>query len=261
MIRFIAVLLVASSVFAQETPTQNVFNVFGSIGAGFKTGGQLISSYSQNSDGAIIKREDNYLNYGQGFKIDLGAQYYAMENLALQASFGMSFGIPSFEIKDRVLSLNEADSLVLVDSNVTYKRNMYGIKIMAVPRFEVLELIYMYTGVGIGFFWNSLHYETTRTSPTETKNEEGRIISSPTLGLTGMLGADFPVSDIFSIFGEIAFEQLSFKWKERRIEKTNIIPSRVGTVFYNEDDPNNAAPYKVPGSNWQIRIGLRANIL
>jgi opacity protein-like surface antigen len=172
----------------------------------------------------------------------------------------ISLGAPGFETNDRLLH-TDTTGTYLVDSTTKYTRNMYGIKILVVPRFEVLELITMYTGVGLGYFWNSNHYEITRLRSTGTTTEKGRIVSSPTLGWTGLIGADFPVSDKIALFGEIAFDQVAFKWKKRIIEQTNIMDKKVKTDFFEEDDPGNEEPLKVPGSNWQIRIGARFSIL
>lgn len=257
MRRTMLIIFSAFLVSAQETTqqTREVLNVFGSIGIGFKTGGQLFTSITENSLGEKIKEENEFFNYGQGFKIDLGAQYLAMENLGLQLDFEISLGAPGFETDDHLIDTAGAR----IDSTTEYTRNMYGIKFLVVPRFEVLELITMYTGVGLGFFWNSNHYEITRSEPTGTKTEKGRIVSSPTLGWTGLLGADYPVSDRVALFGEIAFDQVAFKWKKRIVEQSNI--NEIGTIFFEEDDPKNEAPLKVPGSNWQIRIGVRFSIL
>lgn len=249
----------AGIVSAQQAPqTQHeILNVFGSIGVGFKTGGQLFTSVTQNSSGAVTKEEDEFFNYGQGFKIDVGAQYLAMENLGLQTDMEISLGAPGFETNDH-LTVDD-----VVDSSVKYNRNLFGIKFMVVPRFEVLELITMYTGVGLGFFWNSLHYETMVMHPAGTTSEKGKIITNPTLGFTGLIGADYPISDNFALFGELAFDQISFRWKKRVVDETNIADHSPGTTFFEEDDPNptNDTPLRVPGSNWQIRIGARLSVL
>jgi len=248
------IIFFACIVSAQQPPQtqKDILNVFGSIGIGFKTGGQLFTSVTKNDSGIITKEEDEFFNYGQGFKINFGAQYSAMENLGLQADMEISLGAPGFETNDHFAAY---------DSSVEYHRNLFGIKFMVVPRFEVLELITMYTGVGLGFFWNSLHYETTILQPNGTTTEKGKIISNPTLGFTGLIGADYPISDIFALFGEIAFDQISFRWKKKIVDQTNIQNHKLGTTFFEEDDPSNDAPLKVPGSNWQIRIGARLSVL
>jgi opacity protein-like surface antigen len=258
-------IFLASIVSAQQAPQtpqtqQEILNVFGSIGVGFKTGGQLFTSITQNSSGAITKEEDEFFNYGQGFKIDFGAQYLAMDNLGLQTDMEISLGAPGFETNNHLVDTLTATSL---DSSVKYNRNLFGIKFMVVPRFEVLELITMYTGVGIGFFWNSLHYETTVMRPAGTTSEKGKIITNPTLGFTGLIGANYPISDIFALFGEIAFDQISFRWKKQVVDETNIAGHNTGVIPFEEDDPNpnNGTQLRVPGSNWQIRIGARLSVL
>ncbi len=114
----------------------------------------------------------------------------------------------------------------------------------------------MYTGVGVGLFWNSWKYKTENvgealgTSVNETI--EGKIKTSPKLAFLGLAGADFPLSEILTLFGEVAFEQMSFTTK-KYIEGNK-------TVVY-EKDSNLPAPQKIPGSNWQIRFGVKMGIL
>lgn len=258
----------ACMVSAQQAPQtqREILNVFGSIGIGFKTGGQLFTSVTQSSDGTttiITKEEDEYFNYGQGFKIDVGAQYLAMENVGLQSDMEISLGAPGFETNNHLLDTANHTTTSFLDESIKYNRNLFGIKFMVVPRFEVLELITMYTGVGLGFFWNSLHYETMVVRPGGTTTEKGKIITNPTLGFTGLIGVNYPISDNFALFGELAFDQISFRWKKQIVDETNIAGHSPGTTFFAEDDPNpnNGTPLRVPGSNWQIRIGARLSVL
>lgn len=233
-------------------------NLFGSIGYGFGTGGSLFSTVDRDySISAEVKRNDSYLNYGRGFKFDLGAQYFMMKNVALQMGIGFSAGFPGLETAIQNYKVTSSDN-TFSDSTTNYKFGLFGIKALVVPRFEILDLLNMYAGVGVGLFWSSMSYDVTRVSLTGTQKENGKIKASPTLALLGELGADYPLSDIISVYGEIALEQMSFTWKEKLIEKTNIsghTPN--GTEVYEKDVPNQGAPLNSPGSNWQIRFGLR----
>jgi opacity protein-like surface antigen len=174
-------------------------NIFGAAGFGFGTGGKLIQSITKNGL-TTADKEDHYFNYGQGLKLDLGIQYYMMENLALQVGFGMSGRVPRLATENNLIL--PASSINIEE---TYKSSLFGVKVMVVPRFEVLELTNMYAGIGVGFFWNSLRYETdsimTVGTITTTATETGKYISSPKLGLLGLLGIDYPLSDVLCAFG------------------------------------------------------------
>lgn len=224
------------------------FNIFGSIAGGFGLGGVRDSSRVVEN-GITTSVTDQFFNYGSGFKIDLGCQYFMMEDVALQASFSLSMG-GRFKISDEV-----GDS----HTTTTYKRRLYGIKVGVVPRFEALDLIDVYTGVGIGFYWNSRPFEKVFENPQGTQESKGKITSSPTFGFHGLLGMDYPLTDQFTLFGEIGFELMRFNLKKYIIKETNITTEEPGTTFYNKDDTDsdNLAPEKVPGSNFQIRIGIR----
>jgi len=251
MKKLLLVACLAAAAFAQEPSGSSgeKLSIFGAMGFGFGVGGELYTATDASS--TSTKEEDKYLNYGQGFKLDFGARYGLMENLGAQADFELSFGMPGFELVDKTSATT---------STTTYKRSMYGIKLLVVPQFEMLELITMYSGVGIGFFWNSLRYEKETTTAILNTSEKGKIVSRPALGFCGLLGADYPLTDRFTLFGELAFNQVSFKWKKRVVDESTT-SSEIGTHFYEEDDPNNPAPPKVPGSNWQIRIGARFGLL
>ena len=54
--------------------------------------------------------------------------------------------------------------------------------------------------------------------------------------MLGLLGIDIPLSDLMAVFGEVAFEQLSFKWR-KRIEDGL-------TINYEKDAANLDAPLR-----------------
>ena len=80
--------------------------------------------------------------------------------------------------------------------------------------------------IGIHYILNV----TERFSVTNT-SEEGKIISSPALGFTGFLGADFPLAKRVTLFGQIGFDLVSFKWKEEFVGERNNNNSRGNTLF------------------------------
>jgi opacity protein-like surface antigen len=249
---FMMMVLVSAGIQAQTTEK---LNCYGSLGYGFGTGGQLFSS-TQLSAGVngrdSIDRKDRYFNYGRGLKVDLGVQYFMMENVALQAGFYYSGGVPALEASYRV----DTASATIFDSTFSFHHHLFGLKVCAVPRFEILELLNVNAGVGIGLFWNSLRYEIVSETPTATRNEEGAIQSSPTLGLVGLVGADFPLTDLMSLYSEVGFEQMSFKWKKRIIDQSQF-GRRTGSYNFEKNTPNQEPPPRIPGSNWRIGVGIR----
>lgn len=236
---------------------QNTLNVYGSMGFGFRTGGHRFESTESSALQGITKREDKYFSYGQGIKFDAGIQYFMMKNVALQAAVGYSGGLPGLETKDRV---DDGIDVATLTTTTDYNTHLFGLKVMVVPYFDFLELMDMYVGVGTGFFWNSFRYTRTIKRSVGTQTEKGKIRSAPTLGLLGMLGAEIPLTDLFCAFGEIGFEQMSFKWTKNIIDESDP-PGSPRTEFFEKDAPNQRPPEKVPGSNWQIRAGLRFGIM
>lgn len=243
----------ALTIFAQ---TNEKFNCYGSIGYGFGSGGQLFSSTTiENTD--TTERKDRYLSYGQGVKFDFGLQYFMMENVALQVGFNYTPGVPGIKTEySRDVSVAGITSRIL-DSTVEYHRHMFGLKAMVVPRFEILELLDMHTGVGIGFYWNALSYETTRTIADTSQTEKGSIKSAPSLGLNGLIGVDYPLNDLLSLFGEVGFDMTSFRWTKQKIKETGITGNSNGSYNFEKDTPNQRPPLRVSGSSWRLSFGVR----
>lgn len=256
-LRLILTALVISSIsiIAQNNET---FNVYGSIGYGFGSSGQLFSSTIIKTEGLsidTIERKDRYLNYGQGLKIDVGVQYFMMENVALQAGFIYTPGVPGLTTEYRN-DFNLLGVQGFVDSTVEYHRNMFGVKAMIVPRFEIFELLNMHTGVGVGFYWNTLSYEMTRITADTTLTENGSIQSAPSLGFNGLLGVDYPISDHLSLFGEVGFDMTSFSWTKQMIKNTEFNRA-TGSYNFEKNTPNQRPPLHVSGSNWRLSVGVR----
>lgn len=223
-------------------------NIFGGIGFGFGMGGTLYTS--RNTETASTKEKDQFYNYGNGLKFDIGCQYFLMDKVSLQGSFCYSAGLPAFKVVTE--SANRTDT-------ETFGRQLFGVKVHIVPKFEVLDLIDMYTGVGFGVYWNSRKFE--RVIETNVKQEaNGSINSSPSLGFSGMLGTDYPIDDKLTLFGELGFEHVTFNLTEYVIDKSTIPGIQGGsTIKYVKDDSNidNYSPAKIPGSNFQLRVGVR----
>ncbi|MBN1759608.1 MAG: outer membrane beta-barrel protein [Chitinispirillaceae bacterium] len=240
---FLVSIAVATTSIRAEYET---LNLFGSIGGGFGMGGTLYES-SKVEDGNTTVT-DRFFNYGSGFKFDVGCQYFLMENVALQPSFSYSVGIP-FKVENIT---------ALQTTTTTFSRHLFGIKVQVVPHFEVLDLITMYTGVGIGFFWNSRPFKTVSETGTGgttlTQETTGKIASKPALGFLAALGTDYPLNDKLTLFGELGVEQISFSLDKYVVKKPDS-----QTIYYSKDDSNtdNLNPQKVPGSNFQIRFGVR----
>ncbi len=227
--------------FAIITHAQTAY-VFGSLGYGFGYGGYtnetLFRSFTQTDEG-VRNVEDHYFNYGRGIKFDVGGWYALMEDIGVQGAIGLSFGVPDYNIEQEINDINY---------ELEYNFFVFSIKAQIVPRFTVIQLLDMYIGVGTGLYFAGLSYEG---------DEEGSFDSRAALGFNGMVGADLPIMDDLSVFGEIGFEQVSFTLEQQEITRTNFPDREEGTFPFERDSQNLSAPPKIPGSNWGIRIGIR----
>lgn len=229
-------------------------SLFGSVGYGFGIGGadnagvDLASvQYDNAAHSNIVKRDDNYLNYGAGMKIDLGANYAIMEHVALQGGLSYTAGTPKLRVKT---------SYPGYEQTLIYSHNSLGIKILVLPSFRVIELLDVHIGVGLGLYFAGTSIEGESTRAAEITND-GKIDTRPTFGFCGQAGVDYPMTDKLALFGDINFETLRFTAQAYESTTSNT------TVHYvrNSSANNEFTPPKLPGTNWSFRVGVKFAVL
>jgi hypothetical protein len=236
----VVVLSMTTALFAQGKTDNNskTISLCGSIAYGFGMGGQWIDQSVSINGLAVQERSDKYLNYGDGFKLELGGLYKLMENLDGQAVFCYNSGTPSIKaVTQRV------NSLV---TNI-YSADMLGFKVMALPRVKIFDLLDMYTGFGMGLYFASLSWTNSATT------YQGNFRTSPALAFCGSIGVNYPVYNDLIVYGEIAIEQMSFT-------RTSKLDAETGdqTTYEQDSNANNiTAPDKIPGSNIAFRVGVK----
>jgi hypothetical protein len=241
-VAIIAVFAMASALFAHDTTNADskVFSLCGSIGYGFGMGGEWIDASVKLNGLAVQERSDKYLNYGDGFKLELGGIYKLMENLDAQAVINYNAGVPNIQAITEINSANKTIN--------TYKPSTFGFKTMVLPRVKILDLLDMYAGFGVGLYFASLSWTNSET------NFDGNFKTAPALAFCGSVGANYPVYNDLIIYGEIAIEQMSFT-------VNSILDAGTGdqTNFEQDSNANSGVehPKKIPGSNIAFRVGAK----
>jgi opacity protein-like surface antigen len=216
---------------------QKPFSIIGSIGYGFGVGGYYVGSLNKYANTVLVEKNDQYLNYGHGLKIEAGVHYLLMEHLGCQAVLSYTAGVPPIQVTNIPAGLETE----------TYSRNTFGIKALLVPRVQVLDLFDVYAGFGMGLFFGWLSWERA-SSPYK-----GEYKTNPGFAFCGSLGAEYPVIRELIVFAEIAIEQMNFT-----VTRSRGTESSLETVYeQNSTAPNIFAPPKVPGSNVALRAGVR----
>jgi hypothetical protein len=240
---FMIVVSTATVLFAQGMTDKNSkdFSLCGSLAYGFGVGGQWIDESVKYNGAAIQDKSDKYLNYGDGFKLELGGMYKLMEYLDAQAVFSYNAGVPSIEaVNQNVVPGTQVTN--------TYKTNTFGIKAMVLPRVKILDLLDMYTGFGLGLYFGWLSWTNSETT------FDGNYKTSPALAFCGTIGANYPVYNDLILYGEIALEQMSFTI-------TSILSALDGRQTNFEQDSKATSgvlpPDKIPGSNVAFRVGVK----
>jgi opacity protein-like surface antigen len=253
-----------NSSFGQSQEFRPSIHAFAMVGYGFTSTGaeipanptlsleqQKVHTQSQtiNSSGIKTEVQDQYINYGQGLKTEIGAEMELMEKLAAELSFEYTAGVPFLSVK-----YENQDALNPLSWEEKYRKHAFGLKAMVKPHLMVLDLLDMYCGVGIGLFFTKCTYTN---SDVDLGKQDGYFKTRPGLGLLGQFGAYYPVHDLLDIKAELAFEQVSFSLKELR-------PTDGNYIYHferNSTAGNEFQPVKIPGSNLALRIGVRYKIL
>lgn len=239
----ILVLSMATALFAQDKSNRSskAFSLCGSIAYGFGMGGQLIDTSKKiDNQSTLQEKSGKYLNYGDGFKLELGGIYKLMENLDAQAVLSYNAGVPT------ISAVYENAETSTSFSN-TYKANTFGIKAMVLPRVKIFDLLDMYTGFGIGLYFASLSWTYSETTV------KGYFTTSPAIAFCGAIGVNYPVYNDLVVYGEMAIEQMNFT-------VTNILNAKDGklTTYEQDSQANNIQPpSKIPGSNVAFRVGAK----
>ncbi len=224
---------------------------FIATGFGFPIGGHLLDSTSQTfksvSDATPYEVEDHYLNYGFGIKADAGVNYLLTNYLGMRFTVSYTGGIPPIHVE---VKYEDNDNAGFTEK---YKRNMFGFNVMLLPRFELFELFDMYGGPGIGLFFAFLKRENNNNDGNH--EYEGEIRTIPALSFHGLIGTDLPLNDKLTLFGELSFSQMSFKAKSRTDT------DKADNIDFNKDSNTSPAPFKIPGSNIALRIGIKMTVM
>jgi hypothetical protein len=243
-------------------------NVFVNTGWGFGIGGHLLREVSATGTGngpTVNENKDYYLHMGKGLKFEVGAGYMAMPNLETRFSVDFNFGLGAPTIKERIFNDATTPLEIIRDEKVDYKSLFsWGVRVMAVPQFEMLELIDMYLGAGLSLNFASGTIDTTFNYQDGTyDNTVYDMQFVPAMGFCGLVGFVYPLSEMTDFFGELQFESKSFTLRTEKLKSNYRKPGSTisqpdGEITYEENKGGALrAPPKYSGSNWGIRAGLR----
>jgi len=240
--------LMAGSLFAQYYGDSKKFSLLFSTGWGFGIGGvnnagQVdLRSVTRDGSGNPIESKDYYLNFASGFRLGGGIQYRIMDNVDSRLEFQFTAGIPKMKVKD--IDPTRPGQPEITD---TYTRNLFGMRLLALPAFRLFNLIDMHAGVGIGLFFASFTYERTG------EPYEGYLKTLPAFAFSGCIDMDYPIAEYFALFGGFSFDAMSFTVKtQRETDDPAVIHFEKNSIA-----PNEPTPPKIPGSNWAITVGAR----
>jgi hypothetical protein len=221
---------------------------FGQGGGWFEPSGFFIYSMTDKD------YKDYYINMGEGLRFEAGIGYMAMPNLETRYSVDFNFGLFAPKVEYTLDNINTPGATP-GDYTIDYSYFSWGLKIMAVPQFEMLELLDMYLGAGISL---NFAYGTKDSTFVDaaTKTSASTVyemqFSPAVLGFCGLVGFVLPLSETMDFLGELQFESKSFTLKREHTDTDGISDN-----LYEKNDKDFPARPVFPGSNWSLRAGLR----
>jgi hypothetical protein len=107
----------------------------------------------------------------------------------------------------------------------------------------------MYVGCGVGVCFAWVTYEQTGRAT------EGELYTRPAVTFNGLIGGEYPFSELFALYADIGFQQMSFTVKKQ-------LDVNQTTYHYekNSESNNEYTPFKIPGSNVTLRAGVRFSV-
>ncbi len=245
------------------------FSIYADLGIGFSLGGELVSvpigvpqpglisidgSSDKFVDGTLQETKDEYLNFGGGLKVDLGATYRILEYVDVIGGLDLSFRVPYAETVDE--DINTVANTTAT-STLTIKDTQVGLKVLLAPRFTIFDLLDVRVGAGLGIYWTgaSFEYELKQTGQG-TQTVKGDIDCKASVPFIGMIGLEYPAAKRVVVYLDAVYQAMNVTLQKIKVEESSVTPTPP-PVEYQKDDLNDPAPAKIPASNIAIRLGVR----
>lgn len=246
-------LVVAMTVLAEGPDRMG--EVSATLGYGFPIGGSHIATSERyavpQSPGVPVEETDHFRNFGSGLKIGVGGGVRLMERVSFTGSVEYTAGVPQIREEDQ----NEPiGGLLRITRERTYHYSTLGLKAMVAPRFEILNLMDMYIGAGLGFFAGFSSWDEQRSDNTSARVVEK---NRPALGFLGACGTEYPLADQVALVAELGLEAFSVRTTSYTVEESTIPGVRIGETNYDDNVTDRAWQPRTPGTNLTLRVGVK----
>ncbi len=232
------------------------FDLFAVAGAGIGMGGLNVGPTTTMAGIELTKKQDNFLNFGSGLKLEGGAEFKLMPHLYGQGALSYTNGL---------WGINQVNDITGVDKVTDqYFYSMFGVKALVKPTFQVLDLFTVYTGFGVGLFFSWLTINRTETSAAGDFSARADDSQWPSVGLIGSLGVEYPLTHAIVLFGELQCEAMNFTTSQRTISKSTYPEGSDWSnqiINYETNAVDRDTPANTPGTNLGIRVGVRFPLL
>jgi hypothetical protein len=250
-----AFILIISSLSLCQTVKKGTLCATASVGYGIGVGGQSIGPSTMLVDGVVNEQTDNYYNLGSGFKFDAGVIAKLMDGLDAQLCFNLGLGLPKTRTYENTSTTNSAANITASHKN-SHSQIELGLFIM--PRFNALDLIDLYAGVGLGPVFT---FSSDEIDSTGDQTRVRKFDNYATVACLSKIGFLYPVSLSLDVYGEVETALMNVTQKGYKLEDANGNPLPGALVYHRDALESGQTPPKIPGSNISIKFGVRLAIL
>lgn len=235
----------------------------------------------------MVSRTDHYFNFGKGIKFGGGLEIPLRPHvwLRLEGNMWKMPEITAEETAQGTASLTYQYYWYFLDINVAVDysdKDTYSASLWNVDAVLLLDTEFdnktLYGGAGVGLYNASMtrtgemseslsiafpDYPQYNESETHTMEDEVEYTFKKGIGFVGVLGVEMPLNDKASFFAEVNVHAVGFEIEQFEVTKleedgVDRLDDLEDTEYeFKKDDPDEWAPWTMPGSNATIRAGIK----
>lgn len=209
---------------------------------------------TRNSQGTITSVKDIYHSAGKGLNLNGALGIPVSNNFTLMLESGISL-MNGITMEDKSSNITS-----------TEKISAWHIPILASVIISAGQEggTRPYVGAGAGIYLYSISTEYTRSDNQSLAKVDNKM--KLPIGFHGMIGAEFPMGESMSFFGELRLVSLGLTQSEDELTELkdadgndilNEVPADQKVEKYEKDSTENSAPQVFSASSLGIKVGLK----
>ncbi|NQT24352.1 hypothetical protein HQ585_03255 [candidate division KSB1 bacterium] len=240
----------------------------------------------------LVSRTDHYFNFGQGIKFGGGLEIPVRPHVTLRVEGNFwkmpeikaeetAKGSGTFTVYDYYYNYTtDVDASIDMIDTDTYNASLWNVDAVLLLDTQLGDKI-LYAGAGVGYYNASMtrtgDYSTTfdirfpdypqyNEAISSTIEDEVEYTFKKGIGFVGVLGVEMPLNEKTSFFVEVNLHAVGFEIEKFEITKyeedgVDYLDDFDETEFkFKKDDPDEWAPWTMPGTSATVRAGIKMGL-